>query len=99
VEEAAGAEVEATDDPATAFDWQLGLALAGCAFEAYNDVDGEAPSLKMTSMGGTEITFVDEQFLCRKYAGLLELTVQRAAGLPVADVSTALPGAAWSGGR
>lgn len=43
----------------TAFDWELSLALAGCAFEAYNEVEPEGGSLKMTSMGGTEITFVD----------------------------------------
>lgn len=29
----AGAQADAVDDPATAFDWKLGLALAGCAFE------------------------------------------------------------------
>ena len=59
---AAGASDDAGADPAGAvggdFDWQLGLALAGCAFEAYNDV--EAPSLQMTSMGGTQVTFVDQ---------------------------------------
>lgn len=33
---------------------------AGCAFEAYNDIEAGAPSLKMTSMGGTEITYVDK---------------------------------------
>ena len=56
--EAAAAE----EDPCTAFDWHLGLVLAGCAFEAYNEieVEADAPScLKMASMGGTEITFVD----------------------------------------
>jgi hypothetical protein len=53
----------AEEDPSTAFDWRLGLALAGCAFEAYNEieVDADAPGcLKMASMGGTEITFVDK---------------------------------------
>ena len=46
-----------------AFTAALGLALAGCAFEAYNEieVDADAPScIKMASMGGTEITFVDK---------------------------------------
>lgn len=46
----------------TAFDWQLALALAGCAFEAYNELEAEegSPCLKMRSLGGTETTFVDE---------------------------------------
>jgi hypothetical protein len=60
---AAEASEAAQEDPSTAFDWRLGLALAGCAFEAYNEieVDADAPScIKMASMGGTEITFVDK---------------------------------------
>lgn len=52
----------ADEDPSTAFDWQLGLALAGCSFEAYNalEVEEGSPCLKMTSGGGTEVTFVSE---------------------------------------
>lgn len=58
----AAAAASADEDPSTAFDWQLGLALAGCAFEAYNAVEPEegSPFLKMTSGGGTEVTFVSE---------------------------------------
>lgn len=77
----------AAEDPSTAFDWRLGLALAGCAFEAYNDIesaDGSA-SMKMTSLGGTEITFVDKDFLRHKFAGLLEVTVKSASNLMRAD--------------
>ncbi|EFN50817.1 hypothetical protein CHLNCDRAFT_141758 [Chlorella variabilis] len=84
-EGAAAAPATADDDPSTAFDWSLGLALAGCAFEAYNDIEAGAPSLKMTSMGGTEITYVDKDFLRRKFAGLMEVTAVKAAGLPAAD--------------
>ena len=61
--ESSEAAAAAAEDPSTAFDWRLGLALAGCAFEAYNEIEVEAdtPScLKMTSMGGTQITFVDK---------------------------------------
>lgn len=66
------AATAAGEDPATAFDWELGLALAGCAFEAYNELEGAeeageggpaaaaAGGLKMTSNGGTEVTFVDK---------------------------------------
>lgn len=52
----------ADEDPSTAFDWELGLALAGCAFEAYNalEVEEGSPCLKMTSGGGTDVTFVNE---------------------------------------
>ena len=52
----------ADEDPSTAFDWQLGLALAGCSIEAYNalEVEEGSPCLKMTSGGGTEVTFVSE---------------------------------------
>lgn len=59
---AAPAVPAADDDPSTAFDWQLGLALAGCAFEAYNELEAEAgsPCLKMTSGGGTQTSFVSE---------------------------------------
>ncbi|KAI7836015.1 hypothetical protein COHA_010099 [Chlorella ohadii] len=83
----AAAAVSADEDPSTAFDWQLGLALAGCAFEAYNAVEPEegSPFLKMTSGGGTEVTFVSEEFLQRKFAGLVEVTVQSASSLPAAD--------------
>lgn len=57
---AAVAGTEGSGD--TAFDWQLALALAGCAFEAYNELEAEegSPCLKMRSLGGTETTFVDE---------------------------------------
>ena len=58
----APADAPADDDPSTAFDWQLGLALAGCAFEAYNELEAEAgsPCLKMTSGGGTRVSFVSQ---------------------------------------
>ncbi|KAL4420729.1 hypothetical protein ABPG75_010385 [Micractinium tetrahymenae] len=85
---AAAAEHDtAADDPSTAFDWRLGLALAGCAFEAYNDIEsGEgSPSMRMTSLGGTEIAFVDKDFLRQKFAGLLEVTVKSASNLMRAD--------------
>lgn len=75
------------DDPSTAFDWQLCLVLAGCAFEAYNDIEKEAPAtIKMTSMGGVQTSFVDESFLQAKFDGILEVTVVGGKGLPVGDV-------------
>ncbi|KAL4857581.1 Phospholipase A(1) DAD1 [Chlorella vulgaris] len=74
------------DDPSTAFDWQLCLVLAGCAFEAYNDIEKEAPAtIKMTSMGGVQTSFVDERFLQAKFDGILEVTVVGGKGLPVGD--------------
>ncbi|PRW20266.1 alpha beta-hydrolase isoform A [Chlorella sorokiniana] len=55
--------------------------------QAYNalEVEEGSPCLKMTSGGGTEVTFVSEEFLRRKFAGLVEVTVQSASGLPAAD--------------
>lgn len=77
---AAAADADAEDDPATAFDWGVALALAGCAFEAYNEVeeegqegaadgavDGAPASLKMRALGGTATTFVDR---CARAASL-----------------------------
>lgn len=60
----------------------LGLALAGCAFEAYNGLcpDSEPP-LVMESAGGTRVAFTDPAFLRARMAGLLEVTVVGAKGL------------------
>lgn len=72
---------------ASDFDWQLGLCLAGCAFEAYNGLDeGDGQHLRQISTGGTEVTYVDPRFLEKKMAGLLEVTVVGASGLKSADV-------------
>eukprot|EP00887_Chlorella_sp_A99_P004348 scaffold15.g4348.t1 len=78
---AAGAASSTTDE--NAFDWKLGLALAGCAFESYNGVEGD--SLRQVSPDGTVVAYVDKRFLQAKMAGLLELTVHGARGLVAAD--------------
>lgn len=78
----AGAAVDSVDDPATAFDWGIALALAGASFEAYNSLEdaqgeqqegqkaaagdsgsGGSASLKMRSMGGVEVSFLDRWVL------------------------------------
>ena len=55
---AAGDAAAPVDDPDNDFDWGLALALAGCAFEAYNELT-DADGLKHVSATGTLITFVD----------------------------------------
>lgn len=77
-------------DEAVEFDWKLGLALAGCAFEAYNGLEEDdegPPPLRQVSASGTQVTYVDQAFVSEKMAGLLEVTVVGATGLKASDVS------------
>jgi len=63
------------------FDWGLCLALAGCAFEAYNDLAQEDKHLVKRTCNGTEISFVDVNFLQSRYDGILEIHLKRANDL------------------
>lgn len=120
------AEQQQQRDP---FDWNLGLLLAGAAFESYNSARGGVPHLAPNgactthldrracrtaraawqatggttaaqASGGGRLPVADSpqapagapeckcrEFLMRRAAGLLEVTVQSATGLPAADVS------------
>jgi hypothetical protein len=77
-------------DPSCDFDWMLGLALAGCAFEAYNGLEtgpaGSPEPLHSTSAGGTQVTFLDPNFLRQKMAGVVEVTIRGAKGLKSGDM-------------
>jgi hypothetical protein len=42
------------------FDVGLSIALAGCAFEAYNDPTGVAPDLREIAVNGTAVTFINQ---------------------------------------
>ena len=70
------------------FDWQPGLTLAGCAFEAYNGLEeGGEEHVRQVSVGGTQVTYVDPRFVQSKLDGLIEVTVVSATGLKSSDVS------------
>lgn len=77
-------------DPSYDLDWLLGLALAGCAFEAYNGLEtttpDTSPPLHQESIGGTRVTYIDPRFLRTRMAGLLNVTVVGAKGLKAADM-------------
>lgn len=77
-------------DPSCNFDWMLGLALAGCAFEAYNGLEngpeGSPEPLCSESAGGTRVTYLDPDFLRKKMDGILEVTIRGAKGLKSADM-------------
>lgn len=70
---------DTTDDD---FDWGLCLSLAGCAFEAYNDLDGDDKHLVRKTRNGTEVSFVDLDFVQSRYEGILEFHLKRADDLP-----------------
>ncbi|KAL4537133.1 hypothetical protein Ndes2526B_g04958 [Nannochloris sp. 'desiccata'] len=82
--------VSAELDPSCDFDWMLGLALAGCAFEAYNGLEtgpeGSPDPLHSESAGGTRVTYLDPGFLRKKMDGVLEITIRGAKGLKSADM-------------
>jgi hypothetical protein len=44
----------------TSFEVGLAIALAGCAFEAYNDPTGVAPDLREIAVNGTAVTYVNQ---------------------------------------
>ena len=67
------------------FDWRLGLALAGCSFEAYNGCVDEDMSLRQVSSNGTEITYVNKDFLKKKMSGIVRIHIISANGLKDAD--------------
>jgi Lipase (class 3)/C2 domain len=77
-------------DPSCDFDWMLGLALAGCAFEAYNGLEtgpeGSHDPLHSESAGGTRVTYLDPDFLRKKMDGVLEITIVGAKRLKSADM-------------
>ena len=82
------AGIEGTEDVIrnNSFDWRLALALAGCAFEAYNGLDEQGnPCLHQVSVGGTEVTYVSKDFLDEKMDGLLEVLVTSASDLQNKD--------------
>ena len=63
------------------FDWGICLALAGCAFEAYNDLAEQDKHLVKRTRNGTEISFVDVDFVQSRYDGILEFHLKRANDL------------------
>lgn len=63
------------------FDWGLCLALAGCAFEAYNDLAENDKHLVKRTPNGTEISFVDAMFVLDRYEGILEFHLKCASDL------------------
>lgn len=69
------------DSPDGDFDWGLCLALAGCAFEAYNDPGEDDKRLVKRTTNGTEISFVDLDFVRSRYEGMVEFQLKRAEGL------------------
>lgn len=42
------------------FDVGLAIALAGCAFEAYNDPTGVSPDLREIAVNGTAVTYISQ---------------------------------------
>lgn len=73
-------------------DWRLGLALAGCSFEAYNDLEEtKGPPLKQVSLNGTEVTYLSVQFLKERMAGLAIIMVLNATDLKPSDFWTLSP--------
>lgn len=42
------------------FDVGLAIALAGCAFEAYNDPTGVSPHLREIAVNGTAVTYINQ---------------------------------------
>lgn len=63
------------------FDWGMCLAMAGCAFEAYNDLDVDDKHLVQKTRNGTEISFVDLAFVQSRYEGIVELCLKSAENL------------------
>eukprot|EP00884_Botryococcus_braunii_P003299 jgi/Botrbrau1/12970/Bobra.154_2s0020.4 len=68
------------------FDVGLSIALAGCAFEAYNDPTGVAPDLREIAVNGTAVTFINQDFLESRVRGVLEIQLKGAKNLAARDV-------------
>lgn len=78
----------ALDGDGDEFNWRLAVALAGCSFEAYLDVDttGDAGIKEQALQRGSEVTYVDDEFLTTKMGGLLDVYVKGCTGLPAVEV-------------
>ncbi|MEW5315853.1 MAG: hypothetical protein WDW38_007255 [Sanguina aurantia] len=74
--------------PAVHFDLQLGVTLAGAAFEAYLLPTGST-GLQQRSFNGSQITFTDKAFLSEAYKGILRVQLKSATELRPADVTGA----------
>ncbi|KAI8110030.1 hypothetical protein M9435_001710 [Picochlorum sp. BPE23] len=63
------------------FDWTRCLSLAGCSFEAYNDLDQDSEHLSRLTTNGTEISYLSLDFLKSQYKGLLMVRIHDARDL------------------
>lgn len=63
------------------FDWTRCLSLAGCSFEAYNDLDEDSEHLSRLTTNGTEISYFSLDFLKSQYKGLLMVRIHEARDL------------------
>lgn len=63
------------------FDWRRCLSLAGCSFEAYNDLDENSEHSSRLTTNGTEISYLSLDFLKSQYKGLLMVRIHDARDL------------------
>ncbi|CAL8471597.1 g11139 [Coccomyxa elongata] len=70
----------------SSFDVATAIALAGCAFESYNEPVGVAEGYQEWSINGTYTTYVDREFIKETLAGMLEVHLKSATGLPARDL-------------
>ena len=73
------AELAREANPADAFDWARALKLAGCAFEAYAELDSQDVHLSRATPNQTRISYVDATFLESAFEGVIKVEVSSAA--------------------
>jgi hypothetical protein len=51
---------EGSTEDAPDFDWEVAVALAGCSFEAYNELESEKGALKEETLNGSNVIYTSK---------------------------------------
>ncbi len=74
------------DDPA-GLDWATAILVAGCAFEAYEGLDGDDVHLSRVTPNGTRVSYLDPSFVESSFDGVVKVEI--------ASASISLPEKPW----
>lgn len=88
---AAAAAIAAHSAADSDFNWELGVVLAGCSFEAYADINPENPGLAQRTTSGVNIWYTNDTFLKEKMAGMLAVVAVSASEEGIKSLAGSAP--------